>query len=93
MSYFRSHLKSRGLSLKAFAAEVGIAPNYLSELASGLKQPSLRLARDINVASKDAIPVTYWLPEERKRIDGEFEASQRAMHETTCTKDKIDAEG
>lgn len=38
-------LKRKGLSLRAFAAKLGLSPTYLSEVATGKKPPSPRLEK------------------------------------------------
>jgi len=47
--------------MSSLAREIGIKPNYLSEIASGRKHPSLKTAGDIFIATGKRVPTTYWL--------------------------------
>lgn len=61
MTDIKQFLKDQNLTLGAFARMVGISPSYMSEIVSFKKEPSLRTAYDIHIASKRKIPVIYWL--------------------------------
>ena len=50
----------------AFAARVGISRAYLSQIMSGRKVPSLRVAAAISKATGGVISVTYWLSHEEE---------------------------
>lgn len=61
MQLFKSYLRENGLTLAQMARRCGIAPNYLSEIVSGHKVPSLHTAAALCRETDQTVPVSYWL--------------------------------
>ena len=56
LAYIRQHrIKQRDLALR-----IGISAGYLSDLAKGIKTPSLELAFSIERVTCGAVPVASW---------------------------------
>jgi len=83
MSKFRKYLKDTGQTMASFAAKIGKAPNYLSEIASYKRMPSLRTAYAIHIATKKKVPIEYWLFPEPKATSGPAGVSQTATTPST----------
>jgi DNA-binding transcriptional regulator YdaS (Cro superfamily) len=58
---FHEYLRETGQKIGSFARRIGISPNYLSEIATYRKTPSLETAHKIEVATNGAIPMSFWL--------------------------------
>ncbi len=67
MNRFRKHLKDTGETLVQFASRIGVSQSYLSEIAAFRKNPSLKVAVDIEDATDGKIPSRYWLADEEER--------------------------
>lgn len=63
MTPLAQYLKNQNGSLtrSAFAGRVGISPSYLTELAAGIKRPSLDVACRIERETGGAVKVAHWL--------------------------------
>lgn len=68
---FAEYITRSGLSRAAWAAKIGISRSYLSDLLNGKKDPSLRVAVDIERLTAGAVPASSWMPE----ADGQSPAS------------------
>lgn len=55
MNALLRYLKSQDESLSAFAVRIGRAPSTLSRVLSGLRSPSVALARDVEQGTEGAI--------------------------------------
>lgn len=61
MQKLQGYLQSTGQTQVAFALRVGISKSYLSELKTGKKTPSLRLAMKIQAATDSKVPAASWV--------------------------------
>lgn len=64
MAKLREHLKEKRITQRAFADRVGVSKAYMSEIASGLKVPSLEVAVRIQRATDGDVAVESWIPEQ-----------------------------
>lgn len=58
MSNLTQYRQDNGLTLRAFAARVGLSAGYLCEIEKGDKTPSLRTAHRIQEASNGEVTVS-----------------------------------
>lgn len=56
-----SFLKSREITQKDFAEQIGVTPGYLSALLSGKKTPSLTVAVQIEQVTGGDVPAWSWI--------------------------------
>jgi transcriptional regulator with XRE-family HTH domain len=61
MTTLKQHLKDQGQSLSAFAKRIGVSPSHMSEIASGKKDPSFKLARAIYTETGGEIDLPFWI--------------------------------
>jgi transcriptional regulator with XRE-family HTH domain len=62
MTQLSSYIKGAGMTQRAFAAAVNIAPGHLSEIITGKKRPGLALAFAIERQTLGQVPASSWVP-------------------------------
>lgn len=76
----RQYLEQTGTPVGVFAKRIARTQNYVSELASGAKLPSLQVAYDIEIETRGLVPMNYWLrPDAAYAAKHGGDASQMAM--------------
>ena len=69
MKTLKEACKSVGMTLTALGREVGVSPNYLSQMNSGIRRPKIDLALDIQDATNGAFTCEMWRQTENKEGD------------------------
>jgi transcriptional regulator with XRE-family HTH domain len=62
MQHLSQYIKDAGMTQRAFAAAVNIAPGHLSEIITGKKLPGLALAFAIERQTLGQVPASSWVP-------------------------------
>lgn len=60
MEKLRSYIARLGISQNAFADQIGVSKGYLSQIASGKREPSREMIQKINVVTNGDVPPTAW---------------------------------
>jgi transcriptional regulator with XRE-family HTH domain len=60
MEQLKSYLDKTGATLREFGRDARISASFLSEITSGLKNPSLPVALRIQAATNGAVPLSAW---------------------------------
>lgn len=60
MRTLKDFFSETGTQQTAFAARCGVSWNYMSEIARGLKQPSMKIALVIERETGGAVPLGSW---------------------------------
>jgi transcriptional regulator with XRE-family HTH domain len=89
MSKLHEHLNRSGQSLSAFARSVGVFPNYMSEIASFSRRPSLQVAYDIYRITGGSVPMSYWIDRSDEPVAAHEESI--AISDTKSTEETTDA--
>jgi DNA-binding transcriptional regulator YdaS (Cro superfamily) len=61
MTKLQEHLKSNRISIRDFAARIGVHDSVLSRFSRGLARPSLDTAFAIERATNGAVPASSWV--------------------------------
>lgn len=89
MSKLSTYLSKAGLTQSAFAKQVGISHNYLSQIVSGARAPSLTLAYEIELATGGAVPMKCWVTSSKPGRKMSHTATQKASETTEADNGRI----
>lgn len=69
MEKLRAYIDAHFPSHTAFAREVGVSKGFMSQILSGDKTPSLKIAVQISRSTNGEIPVEAWVENEAKKTN------------------------